>query len=202
MIYIVGVNHEVQMLRNGCSLTWDNRQLQSTVESAIESYDLHLLAEEMHPEILKKEKAQSILSQIAKDHGIEHRFVDPDTSERKAIGYRESGFIIKNHSLCPVVALAHEIEHQFPKREKFWLDRLRPSLHAGLLLVCGSGHVESFQDLLRQENIQSSVLTDQIGVDDWHQAIDAPSRTYIKQHPNEFNNPECFCHSERPITLG
>jgi hypothetical protein len=151
MIYIVGVNHvNAQRRRLGHHLTEHHDKFRSTVESAIESLELSLLAEEDHPEYLNKNKAQSILIEIARNNHIQHQFVDPDTAEREMIGYRTVEFIQKTHGLGNIAARAHEIAHQFPKREAFWLSKIRPSLDANILFVCGAGHVESFKQLLER----------------------------------------------------
>jgi hypothetical protein len=149
MIHLIGVNHErAQRKKRGVDLTDCQRQFQSVVESAIHSIHPYLLAEEDHPDFLSgpdvpsEKVSDSILLEIAKVHQIEdrHLFADPNQAKRMEIGYRE----LYGPPYDAVLNSAHQIMHQFPKREEFWFRNLQSSLDGEILFVCGWGHIESF----------------------------------------------------------
>ena len=183
-----------QRRRVGRPLAESHERFRAIVESAIGQHSLGLLAEEDHPEYLNKRGLQSILVEVAERNGIEHRFVDPCTSERKVIGYHSQEFIIETHGIGYIAAMAHEIVCQFPKREGFWLNKLRPALDRDVLFVCGFGHLESFRKRLHDEGLEGTVLADRVGIDDHGRDFDRRVRVYIAEHPSEFSNPSCFCH--------
>lgn len=152
MIYLIGADHDrAQRRKRGADLTDCQREFCSLVESAVESVDPGLLAEEDHPDFLSKDNSDSILLGIATAHQIEgrHRFVDPNDAEREEIGYRRQFGFGEDR----VPAMAHEIMHHFPKREGFWLGKLQDSLHRDVLFICGWGHIESFGELLARNGV-------------------------------------------------
>jgi len=199
MVYLIGVNHiRTQRKKRGEGMTDSQRKYQSAVASVIQSNDLSLLAEEDHSDYLFEADADSILLEIAKTHQIDdrHLFIDPGRYERGVIGYRSSKRIGEIRPDWPdgsVVNLAHMIVHQFPKREKLWFQKLQNYLERDILFVCGWGHIESFAALLASKEVTYSVLENHIGALPKELTTDDFARRYIKNHPTEFNNPNCPC---------
>jgi hypothetical protein len=198
MVYLIGVDHvQAQRRKRGGELTDCQREFQSVVESAILSINPELLAEEDHPDFLSgpdvphEKVADSILLEISKAHGIEdrHRFVDPSQAERELIGYQE----LCGPDANEVPYRAHWIIRQFPKREKFWFGKLQNSLDKDILFVCGWGHIGSFNTLLARKGVTFFVWADKIGACSSDFTFYDAIRNYIKDHPEEFNNPNCPC---------
>jgi len=192
MIYLIGVDHvRAQRRKHGGELTECQREFQSVVESAISSIDPFLLAEEDHPEFLSRDGFDSILLEIAKAHGIEdhHLFVDPNDTERERIGYRA----LYGPPYEAVQTSAHEITHQFPKREEFWFGKLQDIIDRDILFVCGWAHIESFSALLTRKDVSFSVWENKIGACLSDLEFDDKVRKHIKNNPMEFNCLKCFC---------
>jgi len=181
MIYLIGVNHErAQRRKHREGLTCCLLKFRSVVESAIQSIHPGLIAEEDHPDFLSRDRADSILLEIATDHGIRdrHRFVDPNQIEREQIGYNPQPGLGPDR----VPAMALEIVLHFPKREEFWLRKLRDSLLGDILFVCGWGHLESFSSLLAREGVSVSVLATSIGACCCDLEFDREVRQYIRDN--------------------
>jgi|CZKF01.1.fsa_nt_gi hypothetical protein len=198
MVYLIGVDHvRAQRRKRGEELTDCQREFQSVVESAIRSIDPCLLAEEDHPEFLSRDGADSILLGIAMAHRIKnrHRFVDPNDTERERIGYRA----LYGPPYEAVLTSAHEITHQFPKREEFWFGKLQDIIDRDILFVCGWAHIESFSALLTRKEVSFSVWANKIGACLSDLEFDDKVRKHIKDNPEEFNSPKCFCQGQFSI---
>jgi len=61
MIYLVGVDHRAQRKKREDEMTDCQREFESVVESAMQSIQLGLLAEEDHPDFLSRDEKDSIL---------------------------------------------------------------------------------------------------------------------------------------------
>ena len=82
------------------------------------------------------------LQKFSKAKGIQHRFCDPDSSERKALGIE--------------VDPRKETESDWRKREQVWLSRIADCKRKGVLFVCGDNHYDAFAQLLESNgfNVQ------------------------------------------------
>jgi hypothetical protein len=74
------------------------------------------------------------LQKFSKAKDIEHRFCDPDSNERKALGIE--------------VDSRKETESDWRKREEVWLSRIADCKHRRVLFVCGDNHYDAFAQLL------------------------------------------------------
>lgn len=82
---------------------------------------------------------------------------------------------------------ATEVYWHWPAREQFWLDKLGDvSEKAAVVFICGDGHVDSFQSLLKQYGIESSVIKRGIGLTDYDVEFSKKLQLYIKAHPERF----------------
>jgi hypothetical protein len=198
MVYLIGADHEhAQRRKRGEALTDDQLSFKSVVESAIQSVHFCLLAEEDHadflsgPSVTPEKVADSILLEIARAHGIEnrHRFVDPNQEEREKIGYQA----LSGQPYDAVPMRAHEIMHQFPKREEFWLRKMQDFLDRDILFICGWGHIGSFSALLARNGVSFSIWADKIGARPHDLEFDDAVQKYIADNSAKFNNPNCFC---------
>ena len=191
MIYLVGVDHRAQRKKREDDFTDCQREFQAVVESGVQSIQAGLVAEEDHPDFLSRDGKDSILLEIATVHGIgdRHQFIDANDAERERIGYRSQFGFGRDR----VPAMAHEIMHHFPKREKFWLSKLQDTLHEDVLFVCGWGHIESFTALLMKAEVGYSVRADKIGADQCELEFYGEVRRYIKDNLAWLDNSKCFC---------
>jgi hypothetical protein len=214
ILYLVGVNHEAARYKEARGFSKDNLAFIDVIESAVMSHSFDLLAEEERPECLVKYSAISLLDAIHRAHGIRHEFVDPNSREREGIGYRNYGEICGlevfrtqvSHPLlekdenceCEIekIAYAHEIAHQFPIREKFWLNELKKTNAENILFVCGDIHLRTFPQLLAASGIESDVIKDGIGVD--YSAIEYKAFE-LAESSRMLSETRCFCLGKPPI---
>ena len=88
------------------------------------------------------------------------------------------------------IALAHEIAHQYPRRERFWLRELEKENAKNVLFVCGDIHLRTFPKLLATEGIESEVIKGGIGVD---YSMAEYKAFEFAENNNMFSQTDCFC---------
>ena|SRR6202050_409608 len=196
MIHLIGVDHfKAQRKKRGLELTDIQGQYQTIVESAIQSLHPDLLAEEDHPSYLSEDVAESILQPIAEFHGIRHLFVEADRATQRKLGYKTVDMIkdllIARGDRSATAASAHKIAHQFPIRERFWLEKLGETAQKNVVLVFGDLHLTTFTNLLAAEGIPCSILAERLGVDTAND-LEYQALTYAQDH-NMFSETNCFC---------
>ncbi|HUD56871.1 MAG TPA: hypothetical protein VMR02_16690 [Terracidiphilus sp.] len=214
ILYLVGVNHEATRYKQPRGLTKENLVFIDVIESTITEHSFDLLAEEEQPECLIKYSAVSLFDAIHRAHGIPHEFVDPNQREREGIKYRNdreicgleefrtqvSHPLLEKDENCghevEKIAHAHEIAHQFPIRERFWLNELRKTNAQNILFVCGDIHLRTFPRLLEAEGIRPEFIKDGIGVD--YTAIEYSAFDFAKSC-NLFSQADCFCKGKLPV---
>ena len=74
------------------------------------------------------------LQKFSKAKGIEHRFCDPDSIEKQALGIE--------------VDPKKEMQSDRDKRERVWLCRIGDCRHKRVLFVCGDDHYDAFAQKL------------------------------------------------------
>jgi hypothetical protein len=130
------------------------------VAEMIDELDIEILAEEFNEESKKESKAmeiakgvaqaqheplnweterqrfdwETVLEQFSNAKGIKHRFCDPNSSEKKALGIE--------------VDPKKETESDWRKREQVWLSRIADCKGRRVLFVCGDDHYDNFAQLL------------------------------------------------------
>lgn len=166
LLYLIGVNHAVQfkpamsqMFSESESVQKKRGAFKAHVAEMIDKLDIDVLAEEfgdegkMESEIREfaKDFAKAVhepfnweteLRKFHKAKGIEHRFCDPDSSERKALGIE--------------VDPMKQTESDWRKREQVWLSRIADCKLRRVLFVCGDNHYDAFAQLLESNgfNVQ------------------------------------------------
>jgi hypothetical protein len=93
MIYLIGVRHDLQFEpapTDVYKIVRDKRALfKAHVLEVIEKLGITVLAEEFGDEAKTTWRvSESILEQFAKAKGIQHRFCDPDSVEKRALGIK------------------------------------------------------------------------------------------------------------------
>jgi hypothetical protein len=194
LLYLIGVNHAVQfksalsqLFSESESVRAKREAFKAHVAEMIDKLGIEVLAEEFSEESKRKpqeretalndqsERArfetalalcnyETVLEQFSKAKGIEHRFCDPDSKERKALGIEES---------------------DWGKREQVWLSRIADCKRRRVLFVCGDNHYDAFAQLL--ENNGFSVRRGShydISDEEFHDLADNVIETH--EHAGEF----------------
>jgi len=151
-----------QMFGESESVQKKRETFQTHVAEMIDKLDIEILAEEFsdeakkEPEMREAVKAvveetepeqqfswetareqfnwETVLEQFSKARGIEHRFCDPYSIEKQALGIE----------LDP----NKETESDWAKRERVWLSRIADCKSKRVLFVCGEKHFKGFARLL------------------------------------------------------
>jgi hypothetical protein len=164
LLYLIGVNHAVQFKSALSQLFSESESVRATREAfkahvaeMIDKLQIEVLAEEFSEkgkrEPQERETAlddqseramfetavarcnyETVLEQLREAKGIEHRFCDPDTKERKALGIE--------------VDPQKETESDWRKREQVWLSLIADCKLRRVLFVCGDNHYDAFAELL------------------------------------------------------
>jgi hypothetical protein len=192
VFHLIGVAHRVQSVGTGDQLNNDQNRLSNCLSHLVEQVNLAVIAEEQSLEGLGT--SLSIPQRIAEKAGIEHRFCDPDSKQRVAMGYRDRHSIWEdlfasgdswNLSSPELDAKAGAIEmvRYFPMREKVWLERLADHAHSEVAFVCGNAHIEGFTKLLNESGIPSRIVDRGIGVNDEDRYLLETTLAYLEKHP-------------------
>jgi len=119
------------------------------------------IAEEMSIEALERHGVhQSICKQVADALRLAHRYCDPSSQERKALGVvedddiRMAGFFAGRDPQ----EVEADVRASYAIRERCWLEHLLQLDTWPVLFVCGANHAEPFQALLQANGIVVHVL--------------------------------------------
>lgn len=159
MVFLIGVNHKLQYIYNNPTISL--MELVKSFALYLEEQAKHLkttlIAEELNEEAISKNmnKAKdSTARSVADKLGIDHRFCDPETPERKALGIPSECEIRKELGLGRILnheevkTLDEEKAKYFSRREQFWFDKIKDKLHESIIFICGVDHVERFASLV------------------------------------------------------
>jgi hypothetical protein len=203
-IHLIGVNHDVQRFKyrhtpsgEEPSLSNDQLNYKDAVDSAIRDLKPDLLAEEDNPKFFCRDEF-SILKAFECHYGIEHRFVDPDLTQRLNKGYKDKCSIkncwrtVNTDPYTVIKGKAHEIWHQFPIRERLWLDELRATPNRNVLLICGDMHIETLPRL-KAKGIKFKINNRGIGADTYtEKETDQCALEWAKRNLL-YDDGNCFC---------
>ena len=171
MIFIIGTDHYFQVSttpkRDGAGKL-DLIRFQRYLSASAKRMGAKMIAEEASVEWVNDQgpDAWSIAQRVAEQISIRHRFCDPDTDERRALGLKSGGELwdkanaIAMRSGRDIVAVwREEVRNSFPAREDFWLSRLkvRGFKKMVILFVCGADHVDTFKATLAANGVQASI---------------------------------------------
>jgi len=139
MLYLIGVRHDLQFEPSPSDvykIVRDKRAIfKAHVLEIIDNLGIQILAEEFSDDAKKLWSArETVLEQIATDKGIEHRFCDPDSIEKKELGIE-----LNPHK---------ETDSDREKRRRVWLCRIGDCKRKRVLFVCGDDHFDSFAEKL------------------------------------------------------
>ncbi len=201
LLYLIGVNHAMQfksavsqLFSESESVRKKREAFKAHVAEMIDTLDIEVLAEEFSEESKRKPQEretavddqseharfetavaqcnyETVLEQFSKAKGIEHRFCDPDTKEREALGIE--------------VDPKKETESDWRKREQVWLSRMADCKLRRVLFVCGDNHYDAFAQLLESNgfNVQRGAHYD-ISDEEFHDNADNVIETH--EHKGDF----------------
>lgn len=167
MFYIIGVHHGVQF----------DKQYSSTpgfisyLIKVIKKYAIEIIAEESSKDVLKEWRIEKTsVQEISVNHDLQYIACDPSIDERKTLGIRSDEEIkqekglpkILNHEQLAI--LDKEKIKDFPKRENYWLDKIKKYSDRQVIFICGLQHLDTtlrtltFQDLLSANSYKYTLL--------------------------------------------
>ncbi len=170
MIYLIGVDHIKSQweYQNGSNKTFVS-SFTNILRRHIKRVKFTVIAEELNQECLEQQGVQTSTAQkVAEEFCVKHIFCEPPAQERTKLGilskeeisqqlYQKELWQIPDDS--PEQQIINE-EHQkyFPKRERFWLDKIKNLKEEIILFICGESHVESFRKLLEEHGFKVTIL--------------------------------------------
>jgi hypothetical protein len=92
---------------------------------------------------------------------VEHRFCDPNTSERTSLKIRTPTEIRQSLGLRAgedEVRVEQEEQRDWPLREQFWLDQISDKSEEDVLFICGVSHAQQFLSLLEASGLIAVML--------------------------------------------
>lgn len=138
MVYIVGIGHSIQCDKN-FSFSITKKYINDMKKLVIDS-DIKLIAEEFSIEALSIQQPP-ILSTTTKDLSkelkIQHKYCDPNSEERKVIGWNSA--------------------HDDILRLKNWLEKIIKYINYPIIFICGNRHVLDFAKIIKDKGYDVSI---------------------------------------------
>lgn len=135
MIYLLGVDHQVQHARHAQITMIFSFYL----SKKIKELNVALIAEEWSVDSSRISNVKTTVPEdLAVKHNLAHLYCDPTDKERKEIGWLS--------------------KKDNPVREKFWFDKMKLHIHQNMIFVCGADHLESFSQLLSDNKCPNEIL--------------------------------------------
>lgn len=159
-VFLLGTSHEYQLPLEGPAGR-EPEQFRLLVDATCRRECVKAIGEEASRDLLeRKGVSESVCKRVADSLGIAHRYCDPSTMERKALGVvdeediRMSGFFAKwdQQRTDAAVRASHAI------RERRWLDQVLELDSWPLLFICGAHHTNPFRALLEANGLAVRVL--------------------------------------------
>src|SRR2546426_7823847 len=123
MVIVVGTSHPVQMATDDLNAE-AGEELMAFLENLCLKREIRAVAEEMSAEALAESGClDSIPMRLARSLRVEHRFCDPDRSERGRLGIRQENDIRTKAFLSgwSESEISSRILAEHAKREQYWL---------------------------------------------------------------------------------
>jgi hypothetical protein len=159
-VWIIGTRHDYQRLRLGITDPGPE-EFRAVLTAICSRKDVRAIGEEMTLEGLKTTGAyDSVSKQVADALGILHRYCDPSSEERRAIGIIDGDPIVESRlwAPCDEQNFKAEVRDSYNKRRGHWLEHLLQLNVWPLLFVCGANHAEPFRKRLQADGIDAHVL--------------------------------------------
>jgi len=171
MIYLLGVDHIKSQweYQNGSNKEFVS-PFTNILRRHIKGLKVTVIAEELNQESLDQQGVETSTAQkVAEEFCIKHIFCEPSAKERiklVILSKEEISRQLLHKELwqIPDDTVEQQLinkDHQkyFPKRERFWLDKIMNLKEEIILFICGKSHVESFRKLLEEREFKVTILS-------------------------------------------
>ena len=167
MFYIIGVHHGVQFDKQYSSTP----EFISYLKKVIKKYAIEIISEESSEDVLKEWRIdKTSVQEVSVNHNLQYITCDPSIDERKTLCIRSDEKIkqekglpkILNHEQLAI--LDKEKIKDYPKRENYWLDKIKKYSARRVVFICGLQHLDTtlrtftFQDLLSVNGYKYTLL--------------------------------------------
>ena len=198
------------MIPDGIRNVYVSRKVQTRIDGYLSivkekacALNATVFAEEYNQEVHNAKRSQSTFFDVKEEieratgREIHHLFIEPTDAEKRQRRYKEPEELKQlleartGRTPAEDEIYAHLIAHQFPIRERFWIERIDECLTSSILLVCGETHTYTFPKLLARRGVQCNVVAHGIGVE----YTDKRDRGGIifAEAASMFNGTACFC---------
>lgn len=152
MIYLIGVNHEVQHNRHFPR----TKAFTKLLSNLVKDFNIKLLAEEWSEDASKVwSVSYSTVEDVARINNIKYLACDPTTKEREMLGIKTEMDITKEvaelskepYTKKKSLAYQKTLAPNHAKREQFWLKQLQDFLSDDIIFVCATQHISEFTNL-------------------------------------------------------
>jgi hypothetical protein len=169
VVFLIGCDHRAAQTYPESS-DLDNpqnriqREFRLLLIRAIEKHHPSLIAEEYHPEFLKRLRQNSVAVEVASEVNITHRFCDPSLENRKRLGISDGPPSAPPGWDNPEKRMQEYFLSEWPIREEFWISQLGKDIHKNVFFVLGAGHRETLRRRLERRAIEVKILEKRFGV--------------------------------------
>jgi hypothetical protein len=192
VVFLIGCDHvAAQTYPEGSEL--DNprnstqREFRELLIRAIEKHHPFLIAEEYHPEFLKRRRQRSVAVEVASEVNISHRFCDPSLEDRERLGISDGPPCAPPGWDNREKRMQEYFLSEWPIREEFWISQLGEDIHKNVLFVFGAGHRETLRRRLERRAIEVKILEKRFGVSNiWDGDFPAYRAAYRELRHNGF----------------
>lgn len=162
MVFVLGTDHGFQRLDRKFSGAQHNG-FRILLTRMAESKQIAALAEENSLEAVAEAGATaSTVEAIAREHGLPHRYCDPESEERSRLGIRQENAIriAAFFQRIEEPEIQAQIDEAMRARERVWLERLLEWNQWPVLFVCGAKHSLPFIELLKERNVEAVLVAE------------------------------------------
>lgn len=159
-VWIIGTRHDYQRLRLGVSDPGPE-EFRLVLTDVSSDKRVRAIGEEMSHEGLKSNGVHdSVCRQVAHALGIPHRYCDPSSGEREALGIIKGDPILESRlwADCEERNFEPAVRDSYDRRRRRWLQHLLELNAWPLLFVCGANHAKPFRKLLLATSVDAHVM--------------------------------------------
>ncbi|MFA6602690.1 MAG: hypothetical protein WCT01_02695 [Candidatus Shapirobacteria bacterium] len=161
MVFLVGINHDIQI-----GIGNDSRQIAfaSLLSHLIVDFNIKYVIEEWNDEASKKWKVNdSKVKELVKETEekfkikINHMYVDPDQNMRKDVGIKDERDLVTQHGWGKIIrtgeqmlTIEQEMWEEHRKRERVWLKKIALNISGSdIIFICGTKHISDYNKVRR-----------------------------------------------------
>ncbi len=169
MVYLIGINHNIQHNGVDCaSLELQSKFIQFLKEK-IKKFNIVFIAEEFNEDALNYSRGTvATVKKVAMEAKIKHRFCDPGIKERKEKNIISESELRNKLVIRPLMRKLNKGEQKilktsFLEREKLWFECMEDKINEPIIFICGEEHIESFKKLLNDKGGEAQIVVFDLG---------------------------------------